>query len=657
MKPLLYGIGLLWALLLSLAVLADGLNDTFSDAESFAGSKNAGIFSNITDSTVADKVPYYGTPPSETSFYHGGHGDAELSQSGTDKVTNCAGYTPGGNAMLDQECDAVNFIAGHPQNVQHVPLSPSDAIFQNTAQARSNAQSVFDSSGITTSTDGQCTVETNTIPEVKTQRICTSVKEIDFQECLAPRNIVYAQNVDLATGKTVFTVVSNDYELSACSHLAGNSAYEHLGSTCESTVPLTLLPEGVSLTDAAPDGCFVMRHSYAGLTGIEDNSECELYDSDAACTFQGNGACQQTLNLNGQSICTEQEKKYLCTTSPEIQQTTLNCAGQKFCINGNCYSTSNEPDKDFTQSVSAMEAIRQAGVYLNENTLRIFDGDASKCRVKLSGVVNCCKSSSGGGSFNNNLLFNLSVQVGKNVLSYGSNYLYDALYVSDAPNWLVRGVSAIYGVDPTKIPAGGLLGAWSPSLSYFGFTVSLGEIAPGFVSNLIGMTTIPQYTFPPLFGTNITVGFDPSSLAISLAIMVIQDLMSCEPDEQILAMKKGENLCTQVGSYCSKKVFGVCLVRKRSFCCFNSRLGRIINEQGRAQIGKGWGSPKDPICSGFTTEEFGRINFAALDLSEFTREIMDAVKLPNASDLRDNAQEVINRRVNSYYETGSQIGQ
>ncbi len=656
MKQLLHSFLLLMTVLLSLTAVADDLSDAFSDAENFGKSKNPDLFSNVGDNTATSALPYYGTNPAETSLYQNGHGDAQLAQTGTDKVTNCSGYVPIGNAVLDQECDAVNFIAGHPQAVQHVPISPNDPLFQNTVTAKNNADAIFGSTGIATSTDGQCVVEKTIIPEVKTQRTCTNIKEIDYQECLAPRNIVLAQNIDPATGAMTYTVVSNDYDRSACDQLSDSSYYEYLGKECISTVPVTPLPVGVNLADVAPDGCFVLRHSYAGLTGIEDTSECELYESDPACTLQGSGECQQFLNLgiSAQPICTEQEKTYQCTTAQAVEQTTLNCAGQKFCINGNCFNSGNEPDRDFAESVSAVEAIREAGVYLNEDTLRIFDANPGKCRVKLGGVMNCCKSSSGGSAFNNNALFNLAVQSGKNVLSYGSKYLYDALYTSSAPEWLIMGMSAIHGVSPANIPAGGLLSAWSPSLSYFGFTVSIGEIAPGFVSDLIGMSAIPQ---TPLFGTNLTIGFDPSSFAISIAIMVIQDLMSCDSDEQILAMKKGENLCYQVGSYCSKKVFGVCLERKRSFCCYNSRLGRIINEQGRAQIGKGWGSAKEPNCTGFTQNEFSRINFAAIDLSEFSREIMEAVKYPNASDITENAQEVITKRMNSYYETGSQMGQ
>lgn len=639
------------AIILPVSTFADSLNDAFDEAIHFGKYKNTGMFSNIDDQAISDKLPYYGVSPIESDLFQSGQG--QLTQPGIDKVSNCAGYTPSGNAVLDQECDAVNFIAGHPQMMQHIPIAPNDPILKNTINARSNAPAVFQSTGITAHADGQCTVQIKTIPSIETARSCVNVKEIDPQACLAPRNIVLAQNPHPVTGEITYTVIASDYDLRACDHLETDPAYQYLGGECASTVPPFPLPSGISIRDVAPDGCFVMRHGYAGLTGVEDRSECELFETDPACTFQRDGACLQSLKLEGypQPICVEQEKHYRCTTAASVENTVLNCAGRKFCINGNCFDTGHEHDTDFVQAMSWVEAAREAGVYLNENTLRLFDGDVGKCRVKLGGVMNCCKPSAGGSAFNNNLLFNISVQAGKNVLAYGSKYMYDALYASSAPDWMVKGMSALYGVDPLKVPASGLLSAWSPSLSYFGFTVSLGEIAPGFVSNLTGIGVAQTN----LFGSGLYVGFDPGSLAISIAIMVVQELLSCESDEQILAMKKGENLCQRVGTYCSRRFFGVCLERKRSYCCYNSRLGRLINAQGRAQIGKGWGSARNPSCSGFTQAEFASIDFAALDLSEFAREVMAAVKLPNASDLSSNAQDVITRRIQSYYDTGNQI--
>ncbi len=295
-----------------------------------------------------------------------------------------------------------------------------------------------------------------------TTQLC-HVKEVDPQECLAPCNIILAQNQHPVTGEITYTVISSDYDLSACDHLENHPDYQYLGGECASTTPPFPLPAGIRISDVAPDGCFVMRHGYAGLTGVEDDSECELFETDPVCTFQREGACLQSFNLDSHSqlVCIEQEKHYLCRTAESIEHTVLNCAGQKFCINGNCFDTGHEPDTDFAQTMSQVEATREAGVYLNENTLRI--------------------------------------------------------------------------------------------------------------------------------------------------------------------------------------------------CCYNSRLGRIINTQGRAQIGKRWGSARNPSCGGFTQAEFASIDFAALDLSEFSREVMAAVKLPNVSDLSINAQDVITRRMQSYYDTGNQI--
>jgi|GEM_PF-6432636 len=63
------------------------------------------------------------------------------------------------------------------------------------------------------------------------------------------------------------------------------------------------------------------------------------------------------------------------------------------------------------------------------------------------------------------------------------------------------------------------------------------------------------------------------------------------------------------------------------WCCFPSKLGRIVQEQGRAQLGKSWGSAKHPDCSGFTIEELGLLKFDEMDLSEFLSDINPTEKI------------------------------
>lgn len=77
--------------------------------------------------------------------------------------------------------------------------------------------------------------------------------------------------------------------------------------------------------------------------------------------------------------------------------------------------------------------------------------------------------------------------------------------------------------------------------------------------------------------------------------------------------------CHYIGDYCSSKVLGVCIQKKKTYCCFSSPLGRIIQEGGRSQLGIAWGEPKSPNCRGFTPEEFQKIDFSKIDFSEWIK--------------------------------------
>lgn len=125
------------------------------------------------------------------------------------------------------------------------------------------------------------------------------------------------------------------------------------------------------------------------------------------------------------------------------------------------------------------------------------------------------------------------------------------------------------------------------------------------------------------------------------AVMYIAvSMMSCNAGEGKLAMKEGAQLCHTIGTWCSSciRVLGkcvACIEHTTSKCCFNSRLARMINEQGRAQLGIGWGAPKNPACSGFSVTQLQSIDFAKLDLTEFYASIVPT--LPNVAAIKDAA--------------------
>lgn len=110
-------------------------------------------------------------------------------------------------------------------------------------------------------------------------------------------------------------------------------------------------------------------------------------------------------------------------------------------------------------------------------------------------------------------------------------------------------------------------------------------------------------------------------------------LASCSANEKLLNKRRKAGLCHRIGTYCAKKVLGKCVKKKTSYCCFSSKLLKAFQEQGRAQIRMGWGSPKHPLCRGFTIEEIQRIDFSKLDLREVFEELMKNFKPGKMGDV------------------------
>ena len=126
-------------------------------------------------------------------------------------------------------------------------------------------------------------------------------------------------------------------------------------------------------------------------------------------------------------------------------------------------------------------------------------------------------------------------------------------------------------------------------------------------------------------------------------------LANCSAGEQELAEERSAGNTHYLGKYCSRKTFfGICIRRSRAWCVFGSRLGRILQQQGRSQLGVGWGN-----CRGLTVAEIERIDFARLDLSEFTENLMDgsmepSVSLPDSGD----TGAAMRARIREFYQRG-----
>lgn len=295
---------------------------------------------------------------------------------------------------------------------------------------------------------------------------------------------------------------------------------------------------------------------------------------------------------------------------------TSNCPANVFCLAGSCFNTSYTNDGDFARSMSFMEAVREAGVYLDTAAMEVFKGESDSCRDRL--FKNCCDSDSSGTGMSNQSLFGT-----------GSRLVFDVLMNSQNREFLYQGLQALL-----------LGGGFSGSFTSYGVTVA------------VNGTALPAGSAVLFSGENLVIAVDPWSLAIAVVIYSVMSLTSCNEGEAKLAMKEGAGLCHTIGSYCSSciRILGFCVAcieYTTGKCCFNSKLARIINEQGRAQFGKGWGGPKSPDCSGFSIAQLQSLDFASMDLTEFYASIVPT--LPNVGTLQGSAA---TRAPNCYYGQG-----
>lgn len=382
-----------------------------------------------------------------------------------------------------------------------------------------------------------------------------------------------------------YTIVTDTKDLSACSAYAGNPNCVLASSVCVDSTPTTRMVDGFPITK----DCWGWSNTYACVSDVP-KSNCDEFAKDPNCTLQTK-QCVDTMGADAPTpgACDVWQTTYKCQTKPTTTSTVTDCGGQTYCLDGSCFNSGYTPDADIGLATAGLEAGRELGVYEDPTTHKLFAGKNKQCSNTFS---DCCKSTGGASSLSNRVLMDTATSAVKygaeEVVRWGSAYVFDYLAETGLSAMLSAGV-----MDS--------LADWamsSPTMNLYGLQFSVGADGIAFV------------------------GFDPYSFAIAAAIMIYSRLTSCTQEEQMLGMSRGQGLCTSVGSYCGRKTLGVCTKNLGSYCCFNSKLARIINEQGRGQLGMSWGDPASPDCSGFTVAQIEALDFSKIDLSEFIADVV-----------------------------------
>lgn len=123
-------------------------------------------------------------------------------------------------------------------------------------------------------------------------------------------------------------------------------------------------------------------------------------------------------------------------------------------------------------------------------------------------------------------------------------------------------------------------------------------------------------------------------------------LASCNSEEKALAEARKRKLSIYIGSYCAHRVLGVCMEKKEGYCQFESKLAKIVQDQGRrGQLGIGFGSGDSPDCRGLTVDELKRLKFDQINFADFYDDLENGTTLPADQELLDRVKEQIAGKV------------
>tara|TARA_B100000678_G_scaffold246419_1_gene219253 strand:- start:1143 stop:2876 length:1734 start_codon:yes stop_codon:yes gene_type:complete len=346
----------------------------------------------------------------------------------------------------------------------------------------------------------------------------------DGRWCTEPGDPVYRETYSCPSQLSIpggvernsVRIVSEAVDEAQCQATIGTASCSLQSETC--TAPNeTRVINGLSVTRP----CWEWSRTYQ-CQGLLPANDCAALEARPECSFSHDECL--SYDTDG-TTCNVYDRWFQCTT-PDTgapPPPAYVCAGDLYCIDGECTTVTREASTEFKDAMVAMNVMGELKDGFDPNQLKIFSGENLKCTKKVFGLSNCCSG---------------------------------------------KGVP--------------LLTPWL-----------------------------------------------------------------CNSQDRDVDKKDDAGLCHYVGTYCSDKILGVCVTRKQSYCCYGSKLVRILNEQGKAQLGMQWGKPKEPDCEGFLIAQFQQLDLSRMDFREVYAEFVDAAKLPDEIEMSIQIQ----TKIENYYNT------
>lgn len=401
-------------------------------------------------------------------------------------------------------------------------------------------------------------------------------------------------------------------------------------------------------------------------TGGNLNS-CQMYEDNPQCGFISSECIDGAEGSSGK--CYVFKDTYDCGTDISIptleKETTYQCGGPIRCMGDDCLDITKSQSTDFARASALLNAAQFMTQDMSctgqnyddnptgeENVMcSAFAGEAGECKIAVGGVSDCCEKPT-------NISFadylNLIMAVPKldgavMGLSDGSAVkgAYQVLRDPVMSGWTeitqpfasyIENISGAVDsfLQPVQQFAQETIGALKEQITKL-TSEALGN------ASATGAAGVPAGA--PESMTEQILGQQGAAMLSTVmtvytvyvvSMVMIQMIWKCEEKEFTMNAKRALNSCTYVGSYCKSKVLGAC-VERESYCCFNSPLSRIIQEQVRPQLGLNFGDARTPQCGGIPLDRIADIDWSKVNLDEWLGILQQNGKLPDPASLNLDA--------------------
>lgn len=410
---------------------------------------------------------------------------------------------------------------------------------------------------------------------------------------------------------------------------------------------------------------------------ITGDDACTVLEANPSCGFISR-VCDPGSFVGGS--CRVFTETWECGSNVAIPGGTIEeeyvCAGEIGCLGEACIVDASVDTRSFAEAVTALQAIEHltndlgcdptASSSLDE--CEIFPSKPAECRDSFFGVYNCCDvpASVGLGEYLSlagstisaaraadalffasagRSAFNEFMSPVYDVFSSASGFANQAFTAIQQP--FVQTWNSITGqtVEVAELAIGATIESFKNSLlqSVAEWTLStFGEQATNFLFVQAGTSGGPAAVGGALGGQvalapNVVLALNAISLAFaaySIATLILAIVFACEEEEFSLATAKELRSTRYIGRYCSIDTPFTCLQYTQTYCQFNSPLSRIVMEQVVDQLADyDWGTPRNPICPSLLLTDIDRVDWDAIDLSEWTGILAETGIMPGLGDV------------------------